>query len=131
MFTPPQAFRNEGQYQRIQGNPLGLRPCGKLSMDRLRNTCDKLAGSHAVAVGRRHRKALCLPCFDSGRQGIMAVGDGLLQRLAVGKALGKIQVGNQEAATLDSGQGANLERVKSLSFLMGQSPLTGTTNFFT
>ena len=41
----------------------------------------------------------------------MADGDGLLDRLAIGNALGKIRLRNQKTSALGSGQGANLERV--------------------
>lgn len=92
MLATPQAFGNESQHQRIEGNPLGLRARGELGMDRLWNACNELSGCHPAAVGRRHRQALRIQGGNRRLERVMPVGDGLCRRLAVGNALGKIRI---------------------------------------
>src|SRR5665647_1321815 len=103
MFATPQAFGDEGQYQRIEGHTLGLGARSELGMNRLGHAGDELARRHPSAVGSGYRKTIRFQGGNRRLERVMAIGNGLLDGFAVGNALRKISVGNQVAPALVGG----------------------------
>lgn len=50
-LAPPQALGDEGQYERVEGHPLGLGARSQLAVDGLRHTGNEFAGDMRLRAG--------------------------------------------------------------------------------